>query len=124
MLDTNIFISGLFWEGQGRDIVSNALENELTLSFDILDELSRTLWRKFGQSQEEVHDTRIFLINHAAFVQPQKRVFLCEDPDDNKILECALECKAHVIITRDNHLLKLGSFKGIPILRPEHYHNP
>ena len=41
-----------------------------------------------------------------------------DDPDDNKILECAYAAKVDYIITQDNHLLKLKEFEGIKIINP------
>ncbi|MEW6696860.1 MAG: PIN domain-containing protein [Bacillota bacterium] len=41
-----------------------------------------------------------------------------EDPDDDIFLECALQGRVEVIISGDEHLLKIGSFKGIHILSP------
>ena len=44
-----------------------------------------------------------------------------EDPDNNRILECALEGKAMFIISKDRHLLKLREFKGIKIVTPSEF---
>ena len=41
-----------------------------------------------------------------------------DDPDDNRILECAVEGKADVIVSGDRTLLRLKSYDGIPIVRP------
>lgn len=38
-----------------------------------------------------------------------------EDPSDNRIIECALEIKADLIVTGDRHLLALKEFEGIKI---------
>ncbi len=38
-----------------------------------------------------------------------------EDPSDNRIIECALEVKADLIISGDGHLLALKEFKGSKI---------
>ena len=43
---------------------------------------------------------------------------ITEDPDDNKILECAIEAKATFIVSGDRHLLDLVEFRGIKILTP------
>ena len=43
-----------------------------------------------------------------------------EDPDDNKIIECAVACGADFILTYDKHLLRLKEFRGIKIIMPEH----
>ena len=42
-----------------------------------------------------------------------------DDPDDNIILACAVEGGAEYVITRDKHLLRLGTHQGIPIVSTE-----
>ena len=45
------------------------------------------------------------------------RVLILEDdPDDNRILECALAANASYIISGDEHLLDLGEYRGIMII--------
>jgi predicted nucleic acid-binding protein len=39
-----------------------------------------------------------------------------DDPDDNRVLECAVEGKANIVVSGDRHLRKLRSYAGIPIL--------
>lgn len=41
-----------------------------------------------------------------------------EDPADNRFLECAVAARADVIVSGDHHLLKLTTFRDIPILTP------
>jgi len=43
---------------------------------------------------------------------------IAEDPQDNKILECALAAGADYVVTGDSHLLKLGKFKQTTIITP------
>jgi predicted nucleic acid-binding protein len=38
------------------------------------------------------------------------------DPDDDRVLECAIAGRADHIVSGDRHLLKLGSYKNIPIV--------
>jgi uncharacterized protein len=40
-----------------------------------------------------------------------------EDPDDNRVLECAVEARSLFIVTGDADLLRLGQYGGISILR-------
>ncbi len=40
------------------------------------------------------------------------------DPDDDRILECAVEGNADVIVSGDRHLTRLKGFQGIGIMRP------
>lgn len=46
---------------------------------------------------------------------------ITDDPDDNIFLECALEAKAVVIVSGDDHLLKLQGFEGIKLLSPNQF---
>jgi uncharacterized protein len=43
------------------------------------------------------------------------------DPDDNHILECALTSKSDVIVTGDDHLLQIGTFEDIQIIKPREF---
>ena len=40
---------------------------------------------------------------------------------DNRVLECAIEAGAQVIVTGDAHLLKLEKYEGIAILTPRQF---
>jgi predicted nucleic acid-binding protein len=40
-----------------------------------------------------------------------------KDPDDNRILECAVAVGSDVIVTGDGHLLQLGAYRGIKIMK-------
>ena len=42
-----------------------------------------------------------------------------EDPDDDMIVECALESHSKYLITYDKHLLNLKEYHGIRIIKPE-----
>jgi len=55
----------------------------------------------------------------ATVIRPQQKVDVLteHDPDDNKILECALETKANLIITADQDLLSLKEFGGTKIMQ-------
>lgn len=39
-----------------------------------------------------------------------------DDPDDEIVLACAMQGQADLIVTGDQHLLALGTFRGIPIV--------
>jgi len=51
----------------------------------------------------------------------EKLVIIKDDPDDNKILECAKAGKVEIIVSNDNHLLKLKEFKRIKIITPKEF---
>jgi predicted nucleic acid-binding protein len=39
------------------------------------------------------------------------------DPDDDVVVECAVAAGSEAIVTGDKHLLRLGEYDGIQILR-------
>ena len=41
------------------------------------------------------------------------------DPDDGKILGCAVGCAADYVVTRDKDLLSIAAYHGIEIVTPE-----
>jgi putative PIN family toxin of toxin-antitoxin system len=44
-----------------------------------------------------------------------------EDPDDDMVVACAVEGNAAYIITRDQHLLRMGAYRDIVVVRPEEF---
>ena len=36
-------------------------------------------------------------------------------------MECAVEGSVDYVVTNDNHLLKLGEYKGIKIIKPKEF---
>ncbi len=62
------------------------------------------------------------LTKNAELVQPLKLPGpVCDDPDDDKFLACALAGKGRLIISGDKHLLKIRAHKGVKIVRPRKF---
>ena len=120
VLDTNVLISAILFGGKPREILEKAIRGEirLCLSEPILEELSGVLRRsKFDYSLERVQTLLTELTSIADFVNSSQTIRLVlEDPDDKRILECAVEAKASYIITGDFHLLKLIRYRNIEVL--------
>jgi putative PIN family toxin of toxin-antitoxin system len=120
VLDTNILISAILFGGKPRQILEKAIRGEirLCLSEPILEELKGVLQRsKFGYSPEMIQFIFTELTGIADFVNPSERIdVVLEDPEDNRILECAVEGKANYIISGDSHLLKLNRYRNIEVL--------
>ncbi len=91
---------------------------KLYTSPEILAELQTKLEHKLGQPAFESVDFRRYIEAIATVVHPTSRLSVVRDPDDNKILECAVEAKAAAIITFDKDLLDLKEYKGTKIIHP------
>lgn len=124
VLDTNIFVSAIFWKGIPYKIVRKAASNELVVfaSGHILNELQTVLARDFGRSKDEISNIIDSIKLFLRLVEPNVKVDVIKaDPPDDRILECALECNARYIISQDNHLLKLKDYKNIKIVTPKEF---
>jgi putative PIN family toxin of toxin-antitoxin system len=120
VLDTNIFISSILggrlkaivdeWKaGKFKLIISEAIAREY------LDVISRP---KFKIPPLEIVTVTEYLLQNAEFVTPdEKIVVIVADPTDNKFLEAAIAGNVDYIVSGDSHLLELGSFREIPIIK-------
>lgn len=124
VLDTNTVISGLFWKGAPRQVLDLARNGVITLftSPELLAELADVLGReKFAQRLEQAQVTVNDLVyGYAALarvIRPQKiQSVILADPDDDRVLACALAAQAEVITSGDSHLLDLKTYQEIKIL--------
>ncbi len=118
--DSNIYISALHFGGPPDEFLDLARNGiiELTISDDILAEVTRVLRDKFGWSREAVSMAQARIADFTVKVAPaQKLDAVREDPADNRILECAVDGKSEYLVTRDHHLLKLKSFRGTQMIK-------
>ena len=120
VFDTNIFISALAIPGgKAEKALLYAIKGGFTLftSIYILTETAQKLQVKFGWSKEKVVETVQLISKVAKAVKTSPYIHLLSDEPDNRILECAEKAKANLIVTGDKHLLKLGNYKEIRIVK-------
>lgn len=120
VFDTNILFSALGWQGRPAVCLERARLGivEGVTSQALLDELAEKLRDKLAFTEEQITDTLIDLLSylHIVVVTEQLSV-IATDPDDNRVLECAVAAGATYIVTGDRrHLLPLGIFRGIAII--------
>ncbi|MBZ5562060.1 MAG: putative toxin-antitoxin system toxin component, PIN family [Acidobacteriia bacterium] len=118
VLDSNIYVSALLFGGNPRLVVELAEQSfiDVYCSPPIQKEVARVLHEKFLWSKEPTTKATNYLWSLARCVTPRTRVNDCPDPDDNRVLECALEVRAAYIVTGDQHLLSMHPYHGISIL--------
>jgi putative PIN family toxin of toxin-antitoxin system len=110
VLDTNIYISGLIFGGVPGEILAAAVAGSfiLCVSDVIRDEVVSTLKQKFQMSDDYIRTGCDPLWEAALEVIPTTQLGLvAADPDDDRILECAVDGRADIIVTGDEHLLSL-----------------
>ncbi|MBI1928538.1 putative toxin-antitoxin system toxin component, PIN family [Candidatus Poribacteria bacterium] len=120
VFDTNILLSGVGWRGTPYRCLelTRAGKVEGVTCQEILDELVEKLTVKLNFSQSQVTDTIADLLSFMRFVSITNAMkVIAADPDDDKVLECAIVGGATHIVTGDRrHLLPLGSYRGIQIV--------
>ena len=125
VLDTNVFISGIFFHGPPAEILEAWKKSkfQIVLSKEIIEEYQRvaeSLADKFpGIDISSIID---LIAIHAEIIDTEGiEVFECEDPDDNKFIECAIASKAKLIVSGDKHLLKISGYKNIAVHKPRDF---
>lgn len=128
-LDTNVLVSGTFWTGYSFTILNLIDKNKLRniTSKEIIKEYYEVI--NSDEIIDKIKDKRLRLlkiahkvINNSEIVEPSLKIDIIKgDPDDNKILECAIAGNVDCIISNDKHLLKLKKFRNIPILTPDDF---
>ena len=119
-LDTNIYVSALHFGGKPMQLLQMGLEGELDIAISqpILDETLRVLREKFGWSDDDLRDAEATISAAAYRVAPTETLDVVEaDATDNRIVECAVASSSETIVSGDRHLLALGQFRGITVLR-------
>ena len=123
VLDSNVYVSALVFGGNPRTVLELAEAGlfEVSVSEPIKAEVERILAEKFSWPKDRINAAESYLWTLAHSINPQLIVSDCSDPDDNRVLECALESHARVIVTGDNHLLKLHPYRDTSILTPKQF---
>lgn len=119
VFDTNIYISAFITPGGNGELAyKKAIDGEIRLfsSVPILAEMADKLQDKFKWDAAHVTEAVRHIAAAAVVLKPKKRLSTLADEPDNRILECAVEASADIIVTGDRHLLKLGEYKGIRII--------
>lgn len=130
VLDTNIWLSAIFWEGEAHKLIKKLKRKdaEIFISEYILSEIIDVL-NKEAKFQKFIKDMKIAtedllrtILYMARLIKPKTRLrIIKEHSPDNRILECAVDGKVNYLISYDNHLLKLRKYKNIEILTPTEF---
>ena len=77
--------------------------------------------RERTQRADLIRNGELVLVKEAELVEIVETITACRDAKDNKFLELAVSGKADCIVSGDDDLLVLNSFRGIKILTLREY---
>ena len=126
ILDSNVWISGVLWTGLPHRIV-RLIERDEAQAFastPMLDELREALARpkfaaRFDQLASSPSEVMAAVAGLVTLVAESRiEPVIRRDPDDDKVLACAVSADADFVISGDRHLLELLSYRGIRVVTP------
>jgi len=128
VIDTNVLVSALLFGGVPGKLIPLWKERVVQpkASKEIIEEYIRVLaYPKFQLSEEEIK----FLLHYEILPYfeivriKEGPVLIAKDPSDDKFIRCAQAAGARIVISGDQHLLKLSPYRQIQILSPSDFLN-
>ncbi|MDO8848503.1 MAG: putative toxin-antitoxin system toxin component, PIN family [Coriobacteriia bacterium] len=119
VLDTNVLISAYGFGGKPAELMRAIIDGQhgLITSPALLTEFADKLYDVLGYDDDRVRAALQQLARLAEMIRPEVTLHVIADEADNRVLECAVEGGAEMIVSGDHHLLDLGEYEGVPIVR-------
>lgn len=124
VLDTNVFVSGVFFGGPPRRILTAWRDGRLqvVISPEIFEEYARVAEVLAGDHPAiDLRPLLEWVAVHADML-PASRLAdpVCADPDDDKFIACAL-AGPRLVVSGDRHLLAVDGYQGVRVLPPRRF---
>jgi len=126
VIDTNVLLSGLVWNGTPHLLIEQIRGGALSLvsSPGLIAELAGVISRaKFRTALAKSNTNPERMLAEVRFLA---EIFdplplpepVCRDPDDDAVLALAVAAQVDLIVSGDQDLLTLGAYAGIAIVTP------
>jgi putative PIN family toxin of toxin-antitoxin system len=115
-------ISSTLWDNsEAQKLLFKLLENNVQIycSVKILEEYKTVLKRDFKYENDEISELLDQVLYFVKLIATKDKLNVVkQDPNDNHVIECAIESESKFIITYDKDLLNLKEFEDIKIIKP------
>ena len=122
VFDTNVLVSALGFGGTPLEALIQAFEDDvqLVVASETLAELDRVMqYDRLPFTGGKRKQYLEILRNEAEVVTELPELAVVErDPDDDMFLACAVGGNCQYVVSGDDHLLALKSFRGVEIVSP------
>ena len=122
VFDTNVLVSALGFGGTPLEALIRAFEDDvqLVVTSETLAELDRVMqYDRLPFTGDERKQYLEIFRNEAEVVTELPELAVVErDPDDDMFLACAVGGNCQYVVSGDDHLLALKSFRGVEIVSP------
>ncbi|MBI5530128.1 MAG: putative toxin-antitoxin system toxin component, PIN family [Candidatus Doudnabacteria bacterium] len=124
VIDTNVLINGFKDEySYEKRIIDAVIGGEIKAFANRQTLRENKLISSQLIDNDDYHGELEKLFSKINWVVNKRQINVVRDPEDNKILESAVEANAEYLITSDNDLLMLEKFQGIQIVTPQQFWN-
>ena len=117
--DTSVYVRALHFGGPAALLLGRARAGliRIDISDPILNETIRVLRDKFQWDGYMLQDARAKLLSIANRVSPNQTLSVVDaDPDDNRVVECAVTANSDYIVSEDDDLLRLVAIGRTPVV--------
>jgi uncharacterized protein len=125
VLDTNVVVSALRWNGPPYRLLQHATDGDLelftspTLAAELEEILGRRhLAKKLQEQRTSARQLTSLYLELAHSVSPLTTPRIVRDPDDDHVLACAVAATVDLVVTGDQDLLIIKHYQHIPIITP------
>jgi putative PIN family toxin of toxin-antitoxin system len=125
VLDANVLVAAFAVRGLCEAVYQTCLgEHEIVASEYLLGEVRRALRGKLKLRGTHADEIVALLRENAVIVNPAEvETGACRDPQDLPVLGTVIAGNADCLVTGDQDLLALKTFRSIPILSPRAFHD-
>lgn len=118
VIDTNVLMSAIFFGGKPESVIRSVIDGKFAAyaSQAIIDEYSDTAEYLDTKTKKVRRTDLSSFFQHIHIIDTSSRIEVCRDPDDNKFLECAIDCDCLYIVSGDKDLLTIGKYEGVRIV--------
>ncbi len=125
ILNTNVFISGIFFSGPPYTILEAWRDGsiQLVISPEIFQEYQRVAEELSAKYEGiEISDILDLLLVKAEVIEAgtlTERV--SADADDDKFLACAISSSSQLVVSGDKHLLDISPYRNVTVFKPRQF---
>ena len=119
VIDTNVIISGVFFGGFPRKILTSVVGQKITAcaTTEIINEYEEIVQEMIERKQGHINRAILApLIKTMEIIEPVTHIEVYRDSDDNKFLGCAKDSHSLYIVSGDKDLLVIGEYENIQIV--------
>ena len=120
VVDTSVFVPGLFFGGPPRDVLAAWLDGRIdfVVSREIIEEYARIGERLSARFPDVDFESALNRVSAGTVVSaPSLPEPVCADRDDDKFLACAVAAGTRYVISSDRALLATSPYRNVVVIR-------